>query len=186
MLLWTLRMHVSFWISVFVGYIAKSGIAGSHGVLFLVVWEPSILFSTPAAPTHIPTNSVPGFPFPCILVSTCYLCSFWWWPFWQVRGDTLIVVLLFMSLMFNDVEHLLTCLAALCVSSLGRRLFRSSDHFGIGLFVGVMLFRSLSVWRFSLSFFLKPDYFLLWFSDVLTLADGLWQVPSSPAYAVIW
>lgn len=62
-------------------------------------------------------------------------------------------MVLLMSLMFNDVEHLLTGLAALCVSSLGRCLLRSSDHFVIGLFVRVMLFKSLSVWRLSLSLF---------------------------------
>ena len=53
-------------------------------VLFLAFWKISILFSTVLAPTYISTSSVRGFPFFHILANTCYLCSFWWWPFWQV------------------------------------------------------------------------------------------------------
>ena len=55
-------------------------------VLFLVLWETSILFSTVAAPIYTPTNSVWGFPFLHIFTNI-YLCSLCWWPFWQVWGD---------------------------------------------------------------------------------------------------
>ena len=41
-------------------------------VLFLIFWEAAILFSTVVASIYIPTNSVQGFPFYCILVNACY------------------------------------------------------------------------------------------------------------------
>ena len=37
-----------------------------------------------AVPIPVHTNSVEGFPFLHILTNICYLCCFWWWPFWQV------------------------------------------------------------------------------------------------------
>ena len=60
---------------------------GHMVVLFLVFWEISILSSTVAAQIYIPSNSVQGFPFLYILINICYLCSFWWQPFWYVGGD---------------------------------------------------------------------------------------------------
>ena len=60
---------------------------GHMVVLFLVFWETSILFSTVAAPICIPTNSAQEFPFLHILLYSCYLCSFWWDPFWQMWVD---------------------------------------------------------------------------------------------------
>ena len=129
------RMHVSFWIGVFVcsDIYPRVELLGHIVGLFLVFLRNLHTLFHSSCTNYIPPRNIQELLFLQILAPIFYLCSLELdMSDWTELSDKcevyLIVVLICISLMIRNVEYLFMCLLIICIS-LEKCLLRFSAHF---------------------------------------------------------
>lgn len=96
-----------------IGYIPRSGRAGSYITLCLIFWGTATLFSKAAAPFYIPTSSLSAF-----RVFHIFPILFWFFDSSHSSGCEVVshCDLIWSSLMTNDIGYPCRCFLVICLS----------------------------------------------------------------------